>query len=39
MEIWHPFTQHGLEEPIVKIETSYYEFLMTPDANTLIDGC
>ena len=38
MVIWHPFTQHGLEEPIVKIETSYDEFLITPDGKKIIDG-
>lgn len=38
MEIWHPFTQHGLEEPIIEIETSENEFLITPGGEKIIDG-
>lgn len=38
MEIWHPFTQHGLKEPIFEIETSYDEFLITKDGKKIIDG-
>ena len=38
MEIWHPFTQHGLEEPIIEIETSEKEFLITPEGEKIIDG-
>ncbi len=38
MEIWHPFTQHGLEEPIIEIETSDREFLITPEGGKIIDG-
>ena len=26
MQIWHPFTQHGLNEPIIEIKTSENEF-------------
>lgn len=37
-KIWHPFTQHGLEEPIIKIESAKDEFLYTEDGKTIIDG-
>lgn len=37
-KIWHPFTQHGLEEPIIKIESAKDEFLYTGDGKTIIDG-
>lgn len=37
-KIWHPFTQHGLEEPIIKIESAKNEFLYTQDGKTIIDG-
>lgn len=37
-KIWHPFTQHGLEEPIIKIESAKDEFLYTQDGKTIIDG-
>lgn len=37
-KIWHPFTQHGLEEPIIKIESANDEFLHTADGVTIIDG-
>lgn len=37
-EIWHPFTQHGLEEPIIKIKSAKDEFLLTQDDKTIIDG-
>ncbi len=32
MQIWHPFTQHGLNEPIIEIKTSENEFLITKPA-------
>lgn len=38
MQIWHPFTQHGLNEPIIEIETSYDEFLITKSGEKIIDG-
>ncbi len=38
MKIWHPFTQHGLNEPIIEIETSDGEFLITPGGEKIIDG-
>ncbi len=38
MEIWHPFTQHGLKEPVIEIETSENEFLITPEGEKIIDG-
>lgn len=38
MEIWHPFTQHGLNEPIIEIETSSDEFLITKSGEKIIDG-
>lgn len=37
-KIWHPFTQHGLEEPIINIKSSKDEFLYTQDGNAIIDG-
>ncbi len=37
-KIWHPFTQHGLEEPIIKIKSAKDEFLYTQDGKTIIDG-
>lgn len=37
-KIWHPFTQHGLEEPIIKIESAKDEFLHTDEGKTIIDG-
>ena len=38
MKIWHPFTQHGLNEPVIEIETSDGEFLITPGGEKIIDG-
>lgn len=38
LKIWHPFTQHGLEEPIINIEKAEAEFLITPDGRKIIDG-
>lgn len=37
-KIWHPFTQHGLGEPIINIKTSKDEFLYTQDGDAIIDG-
>lgn len=37
-KIWHPFTQHGLNEPIIKIENAKDEFLYTEDNKQIIDG-
>lgn len=37
-KIWHPFTQHGLEEPIIKIESAKDEFLFTEGGQKIIDG-
>lgn len=37
-KIWHPFTQHGLEEPIINIKNSKDEFLYTQDGIAIIDG-
>lgn len=37
-KIWHPFTQHGLNESIIKIEKAKDEFLYTDDNKTIIDG-
>lgn len=37
-KIWHPFTQHGLEEPIIKIKSTKDEFLYTEEGETIIDG-
>lgn len=37
-KIWHPFTQHGLNEPIIKIKSAKDEFLFTEDGKTIIDG-
>ena len=38
MQIWHPFTQHGLNEDIIEIETSDREFLITKTGEKIIDG-
>lgn len=38
MEIWHPFTQHGLCEDIIEIESSHDEFLITKSGKKIIDG-
>lgn len=37
-KIWHPFTQHGLNEPIIKIKKAKDEFLYTGDDKKIIDG-
>lgn len=37
-KIWHPFTQHGLEEPIINIKNAKDEFLYTKNGETIIDG-
>lgn len=37
-KIWHPFTQHGLNEPVIKIEKAKDEFLYTDDNKIIIDG-
>ena len=36
--IWHPFTQHGLEEDIIKISYTQDEFLISSDGRKIIDG-
>ena len=38
MDIWHPFWQHGLGEPIYKIKETKNEFLITEDNKKIIDG-
>ena len=38
MDIWHPFWQHGLKEPIFKIKETKDEFLITEDNKKIIDG-
>lgn len=37
-KIWHPFTQHGLNEPTIKIKYAKDEFLYTFDDKKIIDG-
>jgi adenosylmethionine-8-amino-7-oxononanoate aminotransferase len=36
--VWHPFTQHGLEEPIPRIVRGAGAVLHTADGKALIDG-
>ncbi len=36
--VWHPFTQHGLEEPIPLVERAEGALLHCADGSTLIDG-
>lgn len=36
--VWHPFTQHGLGEPIPKVERAEGALLYCADGSTLIDG-
>lgn len=36
--IWHPFTQHGLEEPILAIDRAEGAILYTSDKRRIIDG-
>lgn len=38
MEIWHPFWQHGLNEPVFEIEETKDEFLITKSGDKIIDG-
>ncbi len=38
MEIWHPFWQHGLNEPVFEIKETKDEFLITKDNKKIIDG-
>ena len=38
LDIWHPFWQHGLEEPIFEIKETKDEFLITKDGTKIIDG-
>lgn len=37
-KIWHPFTQHGLNEPIIKIKNVKDEFLYSDEGKAIIDG-
>lgn len=37
-KIWHPFTQHCLNEPIIKITSAKDEFLYSDEGKTIIDG-
>ena len=37
-DIWHPFWQHGLNEPIFEIKETRDEFLITKDNKKIIDG-
>ena len=36
--IWHPFTQHGLGEPIRQVERAEGAALFTRDGRRVIDG-
>ncbi|PWG02343.1 adenosylmethionine--8-amino-7-oxononanoate transaminase [Sphingosinicella humi] len=36
--VWHPFTQHGLKEPIPLVERAEGALLYCADGSTLIDG-
>lgn len=36
--VWHPFTQHGLEEPIPLVERAVGALLYTKDGRRIIDG-
>jgi adenosylmethionine-8-amino-7-oxononanoate aminotransferase len=36
--IWHPFTQHGLREPILLVERAQGAILHTNDGQRIIDG-
>jgi len=36
--IWHPFTQHGLEEPIPMVERAEGAFLHLADGRRIVDG-
>lgn len=36
--IWHPFTQHGLEEPIPLVERAEGAILHTSDGRRIVDG-
>lgn len=36
--IWHPFTQHGLEEPIPRVASARGAILTTDDGREIIDG-
>lgn len=36
--VWHPFTQHGLQEPIPRVERAEGALLHLADGGTLIDG-
>jgi len=37
-KIWHPFTQHGLNEPIISIASAKDEFLFCENGGKIIDG-
>jgi adenosylmethionine---8-amino-7-oxononanoate aminotransferase len=36
--VWHPFTQHGLQEPIPCVERAEGARLFTRDGRTIVDG-
>lgn len=36
--IWHPFTQHGLEEPIPRVARGEGAFLVTEDGERIVDA-
>ena len=36
--IWHPFTQHGLEEPVPLVTRSQGAALFTADGRRVIDA-
>lgn len=36
--VWHPFTQHGLQDPITNVERASGALLHTADGRTIIDG-
>ncbi|MGQ0527696.1 MAG: adenosylmethionine--8-amino-7-oxononanoate transaminase [Alphaproteobacteria bacterium] len=38
MSIWHPFTQHGLEQLPIKIKSAEGVYLHTEDGRKIIDG-
>lgn len=36
--VWHPFTQHGLGQPVIEIDSTDGAYLVTADGRRILDG-
>jgi len=36
--VWHPFTQHGLGQPVIEIVSTQGAYLIARDGRRILDG-